>query len=107
VGLPMLARLVSREWAETGRFLARSIPDFYEQHPIGQVVEMWRGAGIGGVEVRSMSFGGGLVMWGTKHATLDTAVPDAVGAVRQASCDNTGVLVVRGGVHQRGYAGLP
>ncbi len=68
VGLPTLGRLVSREWAETGRFLARSIPDFYDRYPIQQVVEMWRAAGIGEVEVRPMSLGGGLVMWGTKDA---------------------------------------
>jgi demethylmenaquinone methyltransferase/2-methoxy-6-polyprenyl-1,4-benzoquinol methylase len=67
VGLPALGRLVSREWAEMGRFLARSIPDFCERHPIGQVVEMWRGAGIGDVEVKPMSLGAGLVMWGTKY----------------------------------------
>ena len=67
VGLPTLGRLVSREWAKTGRFLARSIPDFYERHPIGQIVEMWSGAGIRDVEVRPMSLGGGVVMWGTKE----------------------------------------
>jgi len=70
VGLPALGRLVSREWAETGRFLARSIPDFYEHHPIGQLVEMWRGAGIGNLQVKPMSLGGGLVMWGTKQHGL-------------------------------------
>jgi len=68
VGLPALGRLVSREWAYTGRFLARSIPDFYERHPLEQVMEMWRGAGIGDVNVRLMSLGGGVVMWGTKGA---------------------------------------
>jgi demethylmenaquinone methyltransferase / 2-methoxy-6-polyprenyl-1,4-benzoquinol methylase len=66
VGLPSLGRLVSREWAHTGRFLARSIPSFYERHPIDDVVAMWRDAGIEGVETRTMSLGGGLVMWGTK-----------------------------------------
>lgn len=71
-GLPMLGRLVSREWAQTGRFLARSIPDFYARHPIEQVVEMWRGAGIRDVAVRVMSLGGGVVMWGTKDATVAT-----------------------------------
>ncbi|MGA2614346.1 MAG: class I SAM-dependent methyltransferase [Spirochaetia bacterium] len=67
VGLPALGRLVSREWAEMGRFLAWSIPDFCERHPIGQIIEMWRGAGIGDVEVKPMSLGAGLVMWGTKY----------------------------------------
>ncbi len=69
VGLPTLGRLVSREWAKTGRFLARSIPDFYERYPIGQIVEMWKEAGISDVQVRLMSLGGGLVMWGTKEGS--------------------------------------
>lgn len=67
VGLPLLGRLVSREWARTGRFLAGSIPSFYERYPMGRVVELWEQAGIVGVHVRSMSLGGGVVMWGTKQ----------------------------------------
>jgi demethylmenaquinone methyltransferase/2-methoxy-6-polyprenyl-1,4-benzoquinol methylase len=66
VGLPVLGRLVSREWAHTGRFLAQSIPSFYERYPIERVVELWGEAGIEDVEVRSMSLGGGVVMWGRK-----------------------------------------
>jgi demethylmenaquinone methyltransferase/2-methoxy-6-polyprenyl-1,4-benzoquinol methylase len=66
VGLPALGRLVSREWRETGSFLARSIPDFYARHPLEQVARFWSEAGIGGVEVRRMSLGGGVVMWGTR-----------------------------------------
>jgi demethylmenaquinone methyltransferase/2-methoxy-6-polyprenyl-1,4-benzoquinol methylase len=68
VGLPTLGRLVSREWAYTGRFLAESIPRFYERYPIGRVVELWESAGIEDVRVRPMSLGGGVVMWGTKRA---------------------------------------
>jgi demethylmenaquinone methyltransferase / 2-methoxy-6-polyprenyl-1,4-benzoquinol methylase len=68
VGLPALGRLVSREWAHTGRFLAGSIPRFYERYPIGRVVELWEQAGIVDVHVRSMSLGGGVVMWGTRGA---------------------------------------
>ncbi len=68
VGLPALGRLVSREWAYTGRFLATSIPTFYERYPIERVVELWERAGIADVRVRSMSLGGGVVMWGTKRA---------------------------------------
>jgi demethylmenaquinone methyltransferase/2-methoxy-6-polyprenyl-1,4-benzoquinol methylase len=67
VGLPALGRLVSREWAHTGSFLARSIPTFYERYPVARVVELWREAGIGEVEVHPMSLGGGMVMWGTKE----------------------------------------
>jgi demethylmenaquinone methyltransferase/2-methoxy-6-polyprenyl-1,4-benzoquinol methylase len=66
VGLPTLGRLVSREWAHTGRFLARSIPAFYARHPVDEVVRMWREAGIEDVRARRMSLGGGLVMWGVK-----------------------------------------
>jgi len=65
-GLPALGRLVSREWSETGRFLARSIPEFYAHHPLEQLLELWSGAGIGSVHVRRMSLGGGVVMWGSR-----------------------------------------
>jgi demethylmenaquinone methyltransferase/2-methoxy-6-polyprenyl-1,4-benzoquinol methylase len=68
VGLPTLGRAVSGEWAHTGRFLAESIPGFYERYPISRVVELWRAAGIADVHVRPMSLGGGLVMWGCKQA---------------------------------------
>lgn len=72
VGLPTLGRLVSREWAHTGRFLADSIPGFYERYPISSVVKLWEQAGIENVRTRSMSLGGGLVMWGTKAADGDS-----------------------------------
>lgn len=68
LGLPTLGRLVSREWAHTGRFLSESIPSFYERYPMERVVELWEQAGIVDVQVRSMSLGGGVVMWGTRGA---------------------------------------
>ncbi|HEY5193511.1 MAG TPA: class I SAM-dependent methyltransferase [Solirubrobacteraceae bacterium] len=68
VGLPLLGRTVSREWAHTGRFLSESIPAFYERYPMQRVVELWEQAGIADVRVRTMSLGGGVVMWGTKRA---------------------------------------
>jgi demethylmenaquinone methyltransferase/2-methoxy-6-polyprenyl-1,4-benzoquinol methylase len=77
VGLPTLGGLVSREWAHTGRFLSESIPNFYERYPIGRVVELWERAGIVDVRVRSMSLGGGVVMWGTKRADSVDADGDA------------------------------
>src|SRR3954466_4083792 len=66
VGLPVLGRLVSREWSETGSFLARNIPEFYARHPLEQVVRLWSEAGIGSVHVRRVSLGGGVVIWGTR-----------------------------------------
>ncbi|HMJ32560.1 MAG TPA: ubiquinone/menaquinone biosynthesis methyltransferase [Baekduia sp.] len=65
-GLPALGGLVSREWRETGRFLARSIPEFYARHPREEVARLWSEAGIDPVHVRPMSLGGGVVMWGTR-----------------------------------------
>lgn len=66
VGLPALGRLFSREWSSAGRFLAHSIPEFYEHWPLERVVELWRAAGIEEVQVRRMSLGGGVVMWGRR-----------------------------------------
>jgi demethylmenaquinone methyltransferase / 2-methoxy-6-polyprenyl-1,4-benzoquinol methylase len=65
-GLPLLGRLVSREWYAVGRFLAPSIAGFYAQHPLPSIPALWREAGIGAVEVRRMSLGAGVVMWGVR-----------------------------------------
>jgi demethylmenaquinone methyltransferase/2-methoxy-6-polyprenyl-1,4-benzoquinol methylase len=65
-GLPALGRLVSPEWRETGRFLARNIPEFYARHPLEQLVGLWSAAGIGPVHVERMSLGAGVVIWGSK-----------------------------------------
>jgi len=67
VGLPSLGRLVSRDWYEVGRFLGPSIDGFWSRHPLPEVVEMWRAAGIESVEARKMSLGGGVVMWGVRE----------------------------------------
>jgi demethylmenaquinone methyltransferase / 2-methoxy-6-polyprenyl-1,4-benzoquinol methylase len=73
VGLPTLGRLVSREWAATGRFLARSIPEFYARFPVPTIVELWRDAGIEEIHVEPMSLGGGIVMWGVKGGGVAAA----------------------------------
>ena len=72
-GLPALGRLISTEWAEVGRFLARSIPDFYARHPLAALVADWEAAGILDVQVRVMSFGAGVVMWGSRDGARGTA----------------------------------
>jgi demethylmenaquinone methyltransferase/2-methoxy-6-polyprenyl-1,4-benzoquinol methylase len=63
--MPPLARLVSRQWYEAMRFLGPSIRDLYRRLPLSEQLELWRGAGIEGVEARTMSLGGGVVVWGT------------------------------------------
>jgi demethylmenaquinone methyltransferase/2-methoxy-6-polyprenyl-1,4-benzoquinol methylase len=65
VGLPALGRLASRGWFEAGRFLGPSIEGFYRDQPLRRQVELWEAAGIKQVEVRRMSLGGGVVIWGT------------------------------------------
>jgi demethylmenaquinone methyltransferase / 2-methoxy-6-polyprenyl-1,4-benzoquinol methylase len=65
-GLPGLGRVVSKEWYEVGRFLGPSITGFYERVPLERLAAMWRDAGIGAVGLRRMSFGAGVVMWGTR-----------------------------------------
>ena len=45
VGLPVLGRLASREWAEVGRFLGPSIRGYYARHPLARIVDYWREAG--------------------------------------------------------------
>jgi len=66
IGLPVLGRMVSREWGEVGRFLGPSIRGFYERHPVGLIVAYWREAGLEDVRVRRMSLGGGIVMSATR-----------------------------------------
>ena len=73
IGLPLLGRAVSREWAQVGRFLARSIPAFYARHPLDSLVADWESAGIRAVELRVMSFGAGVVMWGRREGTRGAA----------------------------------
>ena len=67
VGLPLLGRVASREWARVGRFLGPSIRGFYEQHPLERIVGYWRAAGLVDIEVRRMSLGGGVLMWARKR----------------------------------------
>jgi demethylmenaquinone methyltransferase/2-methoxy-6-polyprenyl-1,4-benzoquinol methylase len=63
VGLPLAGAAVSPGWREVGRFLGPSIRDFHSRI---SVVELWRDAGIRDVRSRSMSLGGGVVLWGTR-----------------------------------------
>jgi demethylmenaquinone methyltransferase/2-methoxy-6-polyprenyl-1,4-benzoquinol methylase len=57
-----------REWFDVGRFLGPSISEHYRQYPTDWHVQAWRDAGMADVQVRLMSLGGGIVMWGKKTA---------------------------------------
>lgn len=55
-----------REWWRVGRFLGPSISNHYERYPLRWTVKAWERVGLTGVTVRTMSLGGGLVMWGAR-----------------------------------------
>ena len=64
--MPVLGRLISRDWLEVGRFLGPSITDLYRRLPLDRQLELWSGAGVDRPEAKVMSFGGGVVIWGTR-----------------------------------------
>jgi demethylmenaquinone methyltransferase/2-methoxy-6-polyprenyl-1,4-benzoquinol methylase len=64
VGLPSLGRLAGPAWGDVGRFLGPSIEQFHAGTP--DIETLWRAAGIRDIISRRMSFGAGLVMWGTR-----------------------------------------
>jgi demethylmenaquinone methyltransferase/2-methoxy-6-polyprenyl-1,4-benzoquinol methylase len=66
--LPTAGRLAGRPWFAVGRFLGPSISEHYRRYPLSWTVDAWGEAGFVDVEVRVMSLGGGLVMWGRKRA---------------------------------------
>jgi demethylmenaquinone methyltransferase/2-methoxy-6-polyprenyl-1,4-benzoquinol methylase len=55
-----------KEWYNVGRFLGPSITTFYQRYPLPTLHQMWRDAGLTDVTIKTMSLGGGLVMWGRK-----------------------------------------
>jgi demethylmenaquinone methyltransferase/2-methoxy-6-polyprenyl-1,4-benzoquinol methylase len=55
-----------REWFDVGRFLGPNISEHYRRYPVSWTVGAWGDAGMVDVGVRTMSLGGGLVMWGTR-----------------------------------------
>jgi demethylmenaquinone methyltransferase/2-methoxy-6-polyprenyl-1,4-benzoquinol methylase len=66
VGLPAAGRVIGDGWYEVGRFLGPSIRGHYEAWPVPRLLAAWRESGIGQVEAKRLSVGGGLVTWGRK-----------------------------------------
>jgi demethylmenaquinone methyltransferase/2-methoxy-6-polyprenyl-1,4-benzoquinol methylase len=64
--LPGVGRLLSPGWHEVGRFLGGSIRGFYDRYPLGGQPALWRQAGFRDVQVRRLSLGGGVVIWGER-----------------------------------------
>ena len=53
-----------RAWWDVGRFLGPSISSHYKKYSLAWTLDAWRNAGIEHVEYRTMSLGGGVVIWG-------------------------------------------
>jgi demethylmenaquinone methyltransferase / 2-methoxy-6-polyprenyl-1,4-benzoquinol methylase len=66
VGLPVLGRLVSRGWADVGRYLRPSILKFGAEYPPERLRRLLEDAGGANVHVQRLSLGGGLVAWGVR-----------------------------------------
>ncbi len=64
--LPFAARLVSPGWRRVGAFLGPSISRYYSSYPVERIQQMWVKSGLLDVQVKRLSLGGGVVMWGTK-----------------------------------------
>jgi demethylmenaquinone methyltransferase/2-methoxy-6-polyprenyl-1,4-benzoquinol methylase len=64
--LPLAGRLLRKGWQEVGDFLGGSIRDFWERHPISGQLEWWDAAGLRRAEVRTLSLGAAVVIWGRK-----------------------------------------
>jgi demethylmenaquinone methyltransferase/2-methoxy-6-polyprenyl-1,4-benzoquinol methylase len=65
--LPLAGRALRNGWHEVGDFLGASIRSYWEAYPIEHQRELWGAAGIGEVEVRRLSLGGAVVMWGRRE----------------------------------------
>jgi demethylmenaquinone methyltransferase/2-methoxy-6-polyprenyl-1,4-benzoquinol methylase len=66
VGLPAGGLIAGDGWYETGRFLGPSIEEFWRRHPLGDVVAMWKAAGMEQVRCRRLSVGGGVIVRGVR-----------------------------------------
>jgi demethylmenaquinone methyltransferase/2-methoxy-6-polyprenyl-1,4-benzoquinol methylase len=49
-----------------GDFLGESIRAYWAEHPIERQLAAWRAAGLRAVQVRRLSLGGGVVVWGRR-----------------------------------------
>jgi hypothetical protein len=61
-----VGRLLRNGCQEVGDFLGGSIRNLWERHPLGRQLEWWHAAGLHRVEVRRLSLGAAVVIWGRK-----------------------------------------
>jgi demethylmenaquinone methyltransferase/2-methoxy-6-polyprenyl-1,4-benzoquinol methylase len=63
--LPAAGAVIGNGWREVGSFLGPSIRDWHARWPLERQLAAWSEAGIGDVQARRLSVGGGIVTWGT------------------------------------------
>ena len=66
LGLPLFTKAISSGWRDLGNFLGPSIAGFDRSYSDDDLSQMWLDLGISDVQVKRLSMGGGVVMWGTK-----------------------------------------
>jgi demethylmenaquinone methyltransferase / 2-methoxy-6-polyprenyl-1,4-benzoquinol methylase len=71
IGLPLIGRAISQQWASVGAFLRGSIERFAADHRPSDVERFWREAGLTNVDVVRMSFGAGVLMTGVKDGATE------------------------------------
>ena len=71
IGLPLIGRAISQQWASVGAFLRGSVERFDREHGAGEIARDWAGAGLTDIRVDRMSFGAGVVMTGVKDGATE------------------------------------
>ena len=66
LGLPLATGAISSGWRDLGKFLGPSIAAFDRSYSDEDIKQIWVDLGISNVQVKRLSMGGGVVMWGTK-----------------------------------------
>jgi demethylmenaquinone methyltransferase/2-methoxy-6-polyprenyl-1,4-benzoquinol methylase len=66
LGLPLAGWVLRNGWDEVGDFLGSSIREFWARYPLERQLELWHAAGLRDLEVRRLSLGGAVVIWGRK-----------------------------------------
>jgi len=66
--LPLATRVLSPGWRELGTFLGPSISAFCRSYPLEVLRQMWVDQGIADVQLKRLTLGGGVVMWGARSA---------------------------------------
>jgi demethylmenaquinone methyltransferase/2-methoxy-6-polyprenyl-1,4-benzoquinol methylase len=65
-GLRLAGRALGNGWREVGDFLSGSIKDFWSRYPLETQRGWWEAAGLHGLEVRRLTLGSAVVIWGRK-----------------------------------------